>query len=223
MEVNMNAKRLIGFVASTFLVGATAFAQSDSRASNTQQKDVSGSGSNAASMTVTGCLMSEPDYRKAHNLGKGALGGLGLGNEFVLVEGSCNDANGTAYRLTGKSERELKPFVGHRLEVTGRWDHARDAKTAAGETHAKLPPEIRIASYREAPAVSNEPASASNTPSASPAASPAASSTPSPVPEQTTAERRLPKTASNLPLFAFVGLFSLIASFGVRLLRLGTL
>jgi hypothetical protein len=196
MEVHMRVARIAGTIAAIVVAGSTAFAQTD------------------GNMTVTGCLMKEADYRKAHHLGKGALGGLGLGDEFVLVEGSCDAASGTAYRVTGKKEEELKPFVGHRLEVTGQWDHKRDAKIAAGEVKAKLPPEIKIASFRDAPA-----APAASTASAAPAQTAPATS---PAPEQTVASnetptRSLPHTASNLPLVGLIGLLSLVAFFGVRL------
>jgi hypothetical protein len=199
MEVHMSLTRIAGTIAATLIAASTAFAQT------------------GASMTVTGCLMKEADYRKAHHLGKGAFGGLGLGDEFVLVEGSCDAANGTAYRMTGKEEKELMPFVGHRIEVTGQFDHKRDAKIAAGEVKAKLPPEIKIASFREAPATATASAApAPTTPSAAPPAAPAA-------PEQTVASnetranRELPHTASNLPLIGLIGLISLSAFFGVRL------
>ncbi len=52
----------------------------------------------AAMQTFTGCVMSEPDYRRAHNLGAGAAGGLGLGDEFVLVDvktSPARDASGS--------------------------------------------------------------------------------------------------------------------------------
>src|SRR4051812_21729180 len=177
----MKAVRIAGTIAATFFVASTAFAQT------------------GASMTVTGCLMGEQDYRKAHNLTKGSFGGVGLGNEFVLIEGNCGDNSGKAYRLTGKPERELKPFVGHRLEVTGQWDHERDAKTAAGQTNATLPPEIRIASFHEA--TGSAPASASAT--AAPAPVPSTSQTVAS--NDTRNDRGLPHTASHEPLIALVG------------------
>lgn len=204
----MNVTKIGTAIAATLLIGTTAFAQADKQIDK------------QASMTVSGCLMQEADYRKAHNLGKGFLGGAGLGDEFVLVEGNCNDTSaGKAYRLTGKEERELKPFVGKRIEVTGRWDHKRDAKTAAGETNAKLPPEIRIASFHEA-TVTNAPAAAS----AAPAATPEIPSAPKTVAsnETTTSDRRLPKTASNLPLVGLIGVLSLCLWVGVRFARFGS-
>ncbi len=49
---------------------------------------------NGATQTFTGCLMSEPDYRRAHNLGAGALGGVGLGDEYVLVDVKVSPESG---------------------------------------------------------------------------------------------------------------------------------
>src|SRR5262245_3140502 len=50
----------------------------------------------AATQTFTGCLMKETDYRRAHNLGGGAAGGVGLGDEFVLVDVKVSPAMGAA-------------------------------------------------------------------------------------------------------------------------------
>ena len=128
--------------------------------------------------------------------------------------------------MTGKAEDQLKPFVGHRMQVTGQFDHERDAKTAAGETNAKLPPEIKIASYREAPAsIAQAPATARTAPapSASPAASVPSPNQPSQVASnQAPTERRLPNTASNEPLIALIGMICLSVAFGVRVLRART-
>jgi len=192
----MKVVKIAGTIASTMFVASTAFAQT------------------GASMTVTGCLMGEEQYRKEHKLNKGSFGGLGLGNEFVLIEGSCGDNSGKAYRLTGKPERDLKPFVGHRIEVTGQWDHERDAKTAAGQTDATLPPEIRIASFHEA-ATASAPASAS----AAPAPAPVPSAPQTVASNETRSDRGLPRTASNDPLIALVGGICLSLAFGLYVFR----
>jgi len=231
MEVTMYTRRIAGVIAAAFVVSATAFAQSESRSSSEPQRQASAANS---SMTVVGCLIRETDYRRAHGLGKGAIGGLGLGDEFVLVDATessstlaarptssstcAESGSGKAYRMTGKAEEQLKPFVGRRIEVTGQFDHERDAKTAAGQTDAKLPPEIRIASFREATASGGQtPASASAAPAPQPVPS-----TPSRVASNdTAAQRQLPKTASNEPLLALVGLMCLTAALGARFARLG--
>jgi hypothetical protein len=241
----MKRRRIAGVIAAAFFVSTAAFAQSNSRPSTEQQSQSRVAASDT--MTVVGCLMREADYRRAHSLGKGALGGLGLGDEFVLVDvtdvastgatGSapsepsstqtspsassqrCSETGaGKAYRVTGKAEDELKPFVGRRMQITGRFDHERDAKTAAGQTNAKLPAEIRIASYSEAPASTvPPPASASTTP-----ATPPVASAPSQVASnQSSTEKRLPNTASNEPLIALIGLICLMAAIGTRFVRFG--
>jgi len=224
MEVNMQVRKIAGSIAATLFVSAAAFAQSEKAAppSSTQAENASGS------MTVVGCLIREADYRKAHNLGKGALGGVGLGDEFVLVDampasnstaapssGTCTETGaGKAYRTTGKLEEQLKPFVGHRIEITGQFDHERDAKTAAGETNATLPPEIRIASYREASG-RQAPATVSS--------APPVGSAPQTVASNQAPERQgLPKTATNEPLIALIGLMCLSAAFGLHFLRVRT-
>jgi len=241
----MNIRRIAGLTAVTFIVGTAAFAQSDTRSQQSKNESATGS------MTVTGCLMKEADYRKAHGLGKGALFGAGLGDEFVLVNatnaatssattnttsasassaGCTETGNGQAYRLTGKTEDKLKSLVGHRIEVTGQFDHERDAKTAAGQTNAKLPPEIKIASYHEVSASDRASSSASAAAGASPAASasstpqePSRSSAPTNVASnETTAGRRLPNTGTNDSLIVLIGLISLTAAFGVRGVRFGS-
>ena len=234
---------------------AAAFAFTVAAATAQGQQTPSNPASSKASprteqnMKLVGCLMTEPDYRRAHNLGKGALAGAGLGDEFVLVDASSTPAaatdtaanassstaaatpsagsarctekgTGQAYRMTGKLERELKGFVGRRVEVIGKFDHERDAKTAAGETNAKLPAEVEIASYREAPA--SEPATASaRTPE--PAAAAQARNEPPQAPgnQAPPAETRrdLPRTASNQPLIALIALVSLTAALAVGFVR----
>lgn len=191
----MKAVRIAGTIAATLFVASTAFAQT------------------GASMTVTGCLVGEQEYRKTHGLTRGSFGGLRLGDEFVLVEGNCGDSNGKAYRLTGKPENDLKPFLGHRIEVTGRWDKAHDASAAAGETKATLPPEFRIASFREAtvsaPAVAN----------AAPEPAPVPSAPQTVASNQAREDRGLPQTASTDPLLALVGGLALSLAFGVYVFR----
>src|SRR6266496_4116359 len=238
--------KIVGSTAAALVVTIAAFAQTDSRAPSSQpaqsqssQAPSQAQNSNAAdTMTLVGCVIKESDYRRAHGLGKGALGGAGLGDEFVLVDtepagaatttpsskavapsttASCTEkGTGPAYRLTGKRERELKSLVGRRLEITGSFDHPRDARTAAGQTHAKLPAEILIASYREEPASTTEaPTATTGVAAPAPAQTPPAAGTPPPE----TTPRKMPKTASDEPLIALIALLSLSGGFGLRLLR----
>jgi hypothetical protein len=98
-------------------------AQSEARASTDQQ------------ITVTGCVQSESDYRKAKDAGKGGVAGTGIGagNEFVLIEatasasasGRSDSSVGTsgaamAYELTGSNEGMVAQYVGRRVEISGK-------------------------------------------------------------------------------------------------------
>jgi hypothetical protein len=62
----------------------------------TQTQPQQASAEPAATQTFTGCLMRESDYRRAHNLGEGAIGGVGLGDEYVLVDVKVSPAKSTA-------------------------------------------------------------------------------------------------------------------------------
>ena len=66
-------------VAGLLAWGAGASAQSTTASQN--------SASAAGEIKVTGCVVSESDYRKAHDEGKGGVvgTGVGAGNEFVLM------------------------------------------------------------------------------------------------------------------------------------------
>ena len=90
-------------------------AQSEARASTDQQ------------ITVTGCVQSESDYRKAKDAGKGGVAGTGVGagNEFVLIQatasasasGRSDSPVGTsgaamAYELTGSNEGKVAQVRG---------------------------------------------------------------------------------------------------------------
>ena len=231
----------IGGIAAAVLIVVTpsAFGQTPAQTTPTPKK----ASDTAATQTFTGCLMTEPAYRTAHNLGKGALGGAGLGDEFVLVDvkvspamattgsapapdtsavtasataSTCAD-RGVAYRLTGHLEDKLKPLVGHQLEVQGRFQHADDVVAGAAQPADKLPAEVEIISYREAPSpaptVQPAPPVTSATPPAStPASTIEPARTPSPTPPAPTATeppRRLPNSASSSPLTALIGVFAL--------------
>ena len=189
----------------------------------------------SGTMTLVGCLVKESDYRRDHGLKQAGLAGIRTGSDFVLVDatnvaeagapgasaatGTCSErGSGPAYRLAGHREGELKPFVGRYVEITGRFEHAHDARTAAGQTSAKLPPEIVVASYRQAqaPAVersTEQPSSPPVTPSPAPAQ-------PQPAPPaQAGTTGALPGTASNEPLIALIGFLSLGAGVALRWLR----
>ena len=94
-------------------------------------------GSADQAVTVVGCIQSEADFRKARNLGRGGTAGtgVGVGNEFVLIDakmaaaagappaaGAATGTTGAAaqvYKLTAKNEGKTSQFVGKRVEITG--------------------------------------------------------------------------------------------------------
>src|SRR5258708_2295452 len=150
-----------------------AVPQARAQSSGVQPSDVT-----SRAMTLRGCLIKESDDRRAHGLGKGDLSGLATGSDFVLVDASvvsgaqgtnpseasaeaipsaasehCTEkGTGAAYRMAGKREGELKPYVGQYVEIAGRVQHARDERIAAGETKGKMPPEDGGAPYPAPPA-----------------------------------------------------------------------
>ena len=157
--------------------------QSASPATQTRaQSDAQSSKQPAAPVTLVGCVQRESEYRKTNDSGRGgpAATGLGLGNEFVLVNAmkttaggsastsaaDCSAASGgTAYELTGNRERELAKYVGRRVEITGTLKAAKTTTAAAGEPKPTggFDPlkqdlklfEVEVASFREASAGQN--------------------------------------------------------------------
>jgi hypothetical protein len=187
--------------------------------------------------TLTGCLVRESDFRKAHNLGDG--GGIGMGDELVLADardtapgtsatGTCSESTftGTAYRITGGEEDKMKTLVGRRIEVTGFFQPDRDGES-------KLPEEVSVRTFREytvtataevTPAAvptieAREVVAAEARPEPAPAPvvearveQPAPMPTPTPEPVAVAAREELPATASVLPLIGLIGLLSLGSS-----------
>jgi hypothetical protein len=130
-------------VAGVLAWGAAAAAQgsSPSQAGASAPATQAGASAAADQATITGCVVSESDYRKAHDEGKGGVvgTGVGAGNEFILTDASAGRAmggatgtsgtsSGTAYELSGSGEGQLSRFVGKRVELTGKFK--------AGETSA---------------------------------------------------------------------------------------
>ena len=273
----MRPSQIIGIATAAFFsVTLSAFAQTPTpqpptpqtptpQASEPQTKSTE----TAATQTFTGCLMSEPDYRRAHNLGEGTVGGAGLGNEFVLVDvkvspakepaatapssdrdvelalakigstGKCAD-QGTAYRLTGPNEEQLKTLVGRQVEIQGRFKDPTDPRT--GE---KMPNEVELLSFRAAPvpAPVAEPAAPPPAQAAPPppppvqaapppppppppvqAASPPTQAAPPPPPPVqaepvTPARTELPRTASSTALLALIGVLAFGSGFALTMMR----
>ncbi|HUR34435.1 MAG TPA: hypothetical protein VM032_11620 [Vicinamibacterales bacterium] len=161
----MKTKTLAGgLCAAALTLGATALV-------NGQQPAPAARTTADQSMTITGCVMSEADYRKAHDAGKGGVvgTGVGVGNEFILAEAGPAPAPGSSaardaqptgtsgttasgamtYELTGSNEGQASRFVGRRVEVMG---HVKGADVSAagtptgGPTAGRPPAGVDVAS-----------------------------------------------------------------------------
>jgi hypothetical protein len=159
---------LSGSIASLWLVcgfAATAQTPADNQTSP------------AATITVAGCVQPEKDVLKRN----AAVGDVGMSDEFVLIHSALNPkpaadepkpaeppaeapvgTSGSAsnfgkiYRVTGDKEKELKPFVNQRVEITGAFKNETGAKAeiasvgtkgTAGESPANTP-EITITAIK---------------------------------------------------------------------------
>ena len=79
----MRSSQITGIATAAFFsVTLSAFAQTPTTQAPTPQTPTPQASEpqtkttpTAATQTFTGCLMSEPDYRRAHNLGEGTVGG----------------------------------------------------------------------------------------------------------------------------------------------------
>ena len=98
-------------------------------------------------VTVVGCLQSERQYRREHESSKFAGTGIGLDDEYVLVdaiiggpamevrpvteaESNCAASRGTgqAFELSGHGEDQIGSLIGRRVVIHGLLKHAeRDA------------------------------------------------------------------------------------------------
>jgi len=135
----------------------------------------------------------------------------------------CTEAGtGPAYRITGHLEDELKGFAGHRLQITGKFQHASDAQVANGQKSATLPAEIDISAYQE---VTTASATAQVATAQTPTRTTPESVQARNEPARTAQDNRgnLPRTASNQPLIALAGVLMLAAAFLLRAARSITL
>jgi hypothetical protein len=217
------------------LSGAVAFAQSTlpafpQPAGQTGDQD-------ETPISLVGCVQREADYRRANDSGRGGVAGTGLGrgNEYVLINASRVDASSTtrpasvscspdrtaqAYELTGNRERELEPFVGRVVHITGMLKEA-DIEVV-GTTGAASSPEggfdplgqdlklfeVEITSFRAAASPAPAaPAAADRQPIGTTGA------------EGQVAQAELPRTASPLPVAGLLALLSFGGAFGIRALR----
>ncbi len=71
----------------------------------------------AGQTTITGCVISETDYRKMHDAGRGGVvgTGVGAGNEFILTDAS----NGPAAATDSTAARSVMPSAGGTSGATG--------------------------------------------------------------------------------------------------------
>ena len=214
-----------------------------------------------STITLVGCLQTEGDYRRAQDAGKGGVlsTGAGLGNEYVLIQtegaggpgGYAANANvdcksstafaGTSYEMTGTRERELKQFVGRRVEITGELKNADASGRPGGFDPAFISQDLRlneinVASFREAPMAaqaSAAPAVAETQPTQAAQTQAVQPQSPEPAPRETygttgqteqtgtvaSAQTELPRTASPLALYGLLGLFSLGGAVALRRVR----
>ena len=119
----------------------------------------------AQSVTVTGCVVRESDYRKTQDAGRGGVAGTGVGagNEFVLTSASMSSGSagaqsapspsasgpGTAYELTGSAEGDAAKHVGRRVEITGMLKAAETGGSGAptgGPTAGRPPSGVDVTS-----------------------------------------------------------------------------
>jgi hypothetical protein len=198
----------------------------------------------AGEITLVGCVQREADYRRQQDLGRGGVAGTGLGrgNEYILSNamrmGSAPDidtdcgtisatsgAPGEAYELTGKSERDLEPYVGRKVAVTGMLKDA-DTKPVGTTGDVATPTggfdplgkdlklfEFEVNSFSEITAAP-EPSAA-----VSPDVEPQPETAPPPTPavQEPAREEELPRTAGPLPFAALLGLLSLGGALTVRM------
>ena len=162
--------RLCG-AATALSLSMTAFAQTPKQQPaqpepRTQTRTATPQQARAAGQTVVvvGCIQSEADFRKARNLGRGGTAGtgVGVGNEFILIDTKMASAGAPAaagstqtgttgaaaqpFKLTGTNEGKASQFVGKRVEITGT---LKPTETAAatptrGPTAGGAPPQIDV-------------------------------------------------------------------------------
>ena len=113
----------------------------------------------------------------------------------------------------------MKAFAGHRLQVTGKFDNANDARVAAGQVTAKLPAEIEVSAFQEASAspVAERTATA-QTPAQTPASVQARNESVRTAPQDAN-RGGLPRTASQRPLILLAGLLLLCVAVVLRIAR----
>jgi hypothetical protein len=131
----------------------------------------SGRTSSDPTVTLTGCIQREADYRRSIGAGGGGATGTGAGltDEFVLIEalapttGSAtaptatgtSGTTGTTYALTGSHEGDAGALVGKRVEIIGTVKQENASPRARGASDAANPEvklrELDVSTVRETP------------------------------------------------------------------------
>ena len=134
----------------TAAVLACAFAGWDSRPALAQHR---------MAVTAVGCLQGEREYRRDHESSKFAGTGVGLNDEYVLVDAviggpsmniapiseqesaNCGAAraNGQAFELKGKAESGLSSYLGRRVVIRGMLLHAKHDSVGTDGTFTPNP------------------------------------------------------------------------------------
>jgi hypothetical protein len=215
---------------------------------------------NDTPVTLVGCIMRESEWRELNDRSSGGWlnTGAGTSNEYMLVnaipgpvneqtqaQANCsNVSGGQTFELKGSAERKrnLEPFVGQRIEISGRLKHITTevAVGTSGEIVATEPTggpvnpmnkdlrlfEVKMDSFREIPIV--QEAVLFVEPEAAPVAPPPPPPAPAPEPQvqqpapaapYTPPPVALPKTASPMELMGLLGLLSMSGAFGLRTWR----
>jgi hypothetical protein len=144
-------KAMISTVAGTATILAIA-ALAPPHASSQSSSAQSGT-SQQQQVTVVGCVQPESEFRKAQDAGRGGAAGtgVGVGNEFVLVNASTSKGTSadTTFELTGANEGQVKSFVGKRVEIMGTLKAAETdsaGRPTGGATAGRPPEGVDVAS-----------------------------------------------------------------------------
>jgi MYXO-CTERM domain-containing protein len=246
----MTVRHVCGASTVAMLTLATAvFAQGSQSTptSTTTSSTQAGSGSQSESpITLVGCIQRETEYRSAQDAGRGGVAatGLGLGNEFVLINAmvagtssasdaaaDCSNATGgEAYELTGSGERDLEQYVGHRVEVSGMLKHSNSdaaigtsgAASATERPSGGFDPLGQDLRLREVNVTSVREYAAAQVPTQgepAPLADAPQPRRPAPADPGISPQIELPTTASPIPLTGLAGLLSLCGAAGIRAYR----
>ena len=158
----------IGIAAFMAMTGQSAAGSSPASPRSTGQ---SGRTSSDQTVTLTGCIQREADYRRSIGAGRADAAGTGTGlaGNFVLIEATrpttgsttsptatgTSGTSGTTYALTGSHEGDAGALVGKRVEIIGTVKPATAVPSApASPDPANDQPKLReleVSTVRETP------------------------------------------------------------------------